>query len=203
MKIKKQILSLILIGIFAILPVAASENSEYSIQINDKITIGTRRAYECSATIAHLAGFQEFNRADFQQCAKDEFYRAKEKLVYKFVSSRLCFAYDDKQRLFLNSANILIPEIEGMSVKTVLAFLNSSLFNFLYVKRFGDLKILKGNLCALPFPRISNETDQRLSALVDEALKGNTDAPKEIDRVVFSLYQLGVEETQLILEIKS
>ena len=147
--------------------------------------------------------FIKFDRADFQQCAKDEFYRAKEKLVYKFVSSRLCFAYDDKQRLFLNSANILIPEIDGMSTKTVLAFLNSSLFNFLYVKRFGDLKILKGNLCALPFPNVSRETNQKLSDLVDEALNGNLDATKAIDEVVFSLYQLDEEEIQLILDLKS
>ena len=140
----------------------------------------------------------KYNRADFQQCAKDEFYRAKEKLVYKFVSSRLCFTYDDKQRLFLNSANILIPEIEGMSIKSVLAFLNSELFNFLYVKRFNDLKILKGNLSALPFPKISTETDKKLSALVDEALQGNAKAPKEIDNLIFSLYQLEREEIGLI-----
>lgn len=140
----------------------------------------------------------KFNRADFQQCAKEEFYRAKEKLVYKFVSSRLCFTYDDTQSLFLNSANILIPEIDGMRVKTVLAFLNSSLFNFLYVKRFGDLKILKGNLCTLPFPKISPDDDTKLSALVDEALKGNNEAVAEIDKMVFDLYQLDNEEMDLM-----
>ena len=144
----------------------------------------------------------KYNRADFQQCAKDEFYRAKEKLVYKFVSSRLCFTYDDKQRLFLNSANILIPEIEGMSMKTVLAFLNSELFNYLYVKRFNDLKILKGNLSALPFPKISSEIDKRLSSLVDKTLQGNPEAPKEIDNLIFSLYQLEKEEIRLILNLK-
>lgn len=143
----------------------------------------------------------KFDRADFQQCAKDEFYRAKEKLVYKFVSSRLCFTYDDKQRLFLNSANILIPEVDGMSTKTVLAFLNSSLFNFLYVKRFGDLKILKGNLCALPFPKVTEEQNARLKDWVDEALNGNVDATKEIDKLVFSLYQLNSEEIELILNL--
>lgn len=140
----------------------------------------------------------KYNRADFQQCARDEFYRAKEKLVYKFVSGRLCFTYDDQQRLFLNSANILIPDVEGMSIKTVLAFLNSELFNFLYVKRFNDLKILKGNLSALPFPKISAETDKKLSALVDEALQGDTEAPKEIDNLIFSLYQLDTEEINII-----
>ena len=140
----------------------------------------------------------KFHRADFQQCAKDEFYRAKEKLVYKFVSSRLCFTYDDTQSLFLNSANILIPEVDGMSIKTVLAFLNSALFNFLYVKRFNDLKILKGNLSALPFPKITPDDDKILTALVDRALSDDTDAPKEIDALIYSLYELDGKEIELI-----
>ena len=144
--------------------------------------------------------YVKYDRADFQQCAKDEFYRAKEKLVYKFVSGHLCFTYDDKQRLFLNSANILIPDIEGMSVKTVLAFLNSALFNFLYVKRFDDLKILKGNLSTLPFPKITPETNKQLTALVDNALKGDADASKEIDSLIFALYELDSEEIKLITE---
>ena len=123
--------------------------------------------------------------------------------MYKFVSSRLCFTYDDKQRLFLNSANILIPEVDGMSMKTVLAFLNSSLFNFLYVKRFGDLKILKGNLMALPFPKITPEQDEQLTVLVDRALLGDKDAPKEIDALIYSLYQFDKEEINLILNLES
>ena len=144
--------------------------------------------------------YVRYNRADFQQCAKDEFYRAKEKLVYKFVSSHLCFTYDDQQRLFLNSANILIPEVDGMSVKTVLAFLNSALFNFLYTKRFNDLKILKGNLSTLPFPKITAEQDKALTALVDRALSGDADAPAEIDSFIFALYELSIEEINLITE---
>ena len=144
--------------------------------------------------------YVNYNRADFQQCAKDEFYRAKEKLVYKFVSSHLCFTYDDQQRLFLNSANILIPDIDGMSAKTVLAFLNSSLFNFLYVKRFNDLKILKGNLSTLPFPQITAEQDEQLTTLVDHALHGDKNATEEIDSVIFSLYDLSLEEINQITE---
>jgi len=142
----------------------------------------------------------KYDRADFQQCAKDELYRAQEKLVYKFVSSRLCFTYDDKQRLFLNSANILIPKVDGMSIKTVLAFLNSSLFGFLYAKKFNDLKILKGNLSALPFPKISSTMNDQLTALVDEALKGSVDAVAEIDNVIFALYQFNNDEIRIIQE---
>ena len=142
----------------------------------------------------------KYNRVDFQQCAKDEFYRAKEKLVYKFVSSSLCFTYDNKQRLFLNSANILVPEVDGMSIKTVLAFLNSALFNFLYAKRFNDIKILKGNLSALPFPKINAEQDQRFTVLVDRALRGDIGAQTEIDDLIFALYQLDTEEIALITQ---
>ena len=142
----------------------------------------------------------KYDRAEFQQCAKDELYRAQEKLVYKFVSSRLCFTYDDKQRLFLNSANILIPKVDGMSTKTVLAFLNSSLFNFLYVKRFDDIKILKGNLSALPFPKITPTMNEQLTAWVDEALKGSVDAVAEIDNMIFALYQFNNDEIRIIQE---
>ena len=143
----------------------------------------------------------KYNRVDFQQCAKDEFYRAKEKLVYKFVSGHLCFTYDDKQRLFLNSANILIPEVDGMSTKTVLAFLNSALFNFLYTKRFNDLKILKGNLSTLPFPKIDDKLNKQLTSLVDEALKGDLTATNRIDELVFSLYGFDSEEIDRIISI--
>ena len=87
---KKHILSILVLGIFAIVPLIANQKTEYSIQINDKITIGTRRAYECSATIAHLAGFQEFNRADFQQNyqAYDEYFSKymEDKRVEKAIS---------------------------------------------------------------------------------------------------------------------
>ena len=142
----------------------------------------------------------KYQRINFQQCAKDEFYRAKEKLVYKFVSNSLCFTYDNKQRLFLNSANILIPEVDGMSIKTVLAFLNSALFNFLYAKRFNDIKILKGNLSTLPFPKITPDDDKRLTTLVDRALIGDRKAQDEIDALVFSLYELNAEEINLITQ---
>ncbi|MDR0763440.1 MAG: N-6 DNA methylase, partial [Bacteroidales bacterium] len=87
-----------------------------------------------------------YERANFQQVAKDEIYRAKEKLVYKFISNKLVFSIDKSQSLFLNSANILIPNIPNMSIYSVAAFLNSELYQYLYQKTFGEIKILKGSL---------------------------------------------------------
>jgi hypothetical protein len=143
-----------------------------------------------SYTLKQPRKFIKYKRTDYQQVAKDEIYRADEKLVYKFISKNLVFAYDNSKSLFLNSANILIPKIHGMSIKTVLAFLNSELFKFLYKSLFGEIKILKGNLLELPFPEISPETDKKLTKLVDEVLKGNKEAINDIDDLIYSIYSI-------------
>lgn len=139
-----------------------------------------------------------FDRANLQQVAKEEIYRAPEKLVYKFISNKLVFAYDDSASLFLNSANILIPNIPSMSVKTVMAFLNSSLFQFMYVKLFGEVKILKGNLIELPFPEISDYEDKQLSSLVDEILNGDSSKQETIENFIFSIYELTDEQIRYV-----
>jgi hypothetical protein len=139
-------------------------------------------------TLKRPTKFIKYERSDFQQVAKDEIYRADEKLVYKFISKNLVFAYDDSKSLFLNSANILIPRIPGMSIKTVLAFLNSEMFRFLYKSLFGEIKILKGNLMELPFPEITPEMDEKLTKLVAKVLKGNKNAVEEIDNQINKLF---------------
>lgn len=139
-----------------------------------------------------------YDRASFQQVAKEEYYRAEEKLIYKFISNKLVFAYDNEQRLFLNSANILIPKIPGMNIKTVMALLNSELFSFLYQKMFGEVKILKGNLLQLPFPEISEEQDTRILALVDSIISGCTENVESLQAEVYSLFNLSQEQIQHI-----
>lgn len=129
-----------------------------------------------------------YERSRLQQCAKDEYYRCPEKLVYKFISKSLCFAYDDSSSLFLNSANILIPRIEGMSIKTVLAFLNSELFSYYYSKRYSDIKILKGNLQTLPFPKITYQQNVDISEMVDKVLAGEQQSADRINDYIYSLY---------------
>lgn len=139
-----------------------------------------------------------YDRSSLQQVAKEEIYRAPEKLVYKFISNKLVFAYDDSASLFLNSANILIPAIPSMNAKAVMAFLNSSLFQFMYIKLFGEVKILKGNLIELPFPEISEAENERLTMLVDEVLNGNTSKQEVIENYIFSIYGLTNDQIKYI-----
>ena len=87
----------------------------------------------------------------YQQVAPVRFYEAKEKLIYRFISSRLVFFYDDQQRHVLNSANMLMPHKDfPVATKTLAAFLNSDFINWVFAKLFNTHKILRGDLESLP-----------------------------------------------------
>lgn len=88
--------------------------------------------------------------SNFQQVAPIKMYQAKEKLIYKFISSDLCFFYDDKQRFVLNSANILIPTNIGITSQQLTDILNSEVLNWLFKKIFSTHKVLRGDLELLP-----------------------------------------------------
>ena len=149
-------------------------------------------------TLSPAKNYILYDRDKLQQVAKDEIYRAPEKLAYKFISNKLIFAYDDSKSLFLNSANILIPNIPSMSIKSVMAFLNSSLFQFMYIRLFGEIKILKGNLIELPFPEISAYDNERLSSLVEGVLSGDATKQEAIESYIFSFYALTKQQITYI-----
>ena len=88
--------------------------------------------------------------SNFQQVAPLKMYRADEKLIYKFISSNLCFFYDNKQRFVLNSANILIPTNITITTQQLADLLNSELMNWLFKKLFATHKVLRGDLELLP-----------------------------------------------------
>lgn len=136
----------------------------------------------------------------FQQCAKEKYYRAPEKLIYKFIAKYPVVAYDDKQSLCLNSANILIPKLDSISIKSVAALLNSILYRYYYTVKFKDIKVLKGNLQSLPFPKLSQSEDENLSKVVTsiQALGYGDQCQQKLDAVVFSLFKITPKEQAYI-----
>lgn len=92
--------------------------------------------------------FRDFSY--FQQVAPIEMYHSKEKLIYKFISSDLCFYCDTKQRYILNSANLLIPLNIGISAEQLTMLLNSEIINWLFKKLFSTHKVLRSDLELLP-----------------------------------------------------
>ena len=143
--------------------------------------------------------FIKFTPDDFQQVAPEHFFRAEEKLVYKFISKSLIFAYDDQQNLTLNSANILIPKFPNISIKVALAYLNSSVFQYVFQHKFATHKVLRGDLEKLPFPKISGEIHEKITQLVELILSGSN-SQHELDELIFTTFNLSNEE---IVSIKN
>ena len=111
-----------------------------------------------------------FSPEIFQQVAPKEMYRAPEKLLYRFVCKELVFAYDDRQTLSLNSCNILIPRIEGLSIKYVLAILNSRIAQYYFRKSFHSVKVLRSHLEQIPIPQITKKEQEPILHLVEKLL---------------------------------
>lgn len=143
-----------------------------------------------------------FAPESFQQCAKEEYFRAPEKLIYKFIAKYPIVAYDDKQCLCLNSANILIPELDGISIKSAAALLNSSLYHYYYSIKFSDIKVLKGNLQELPFPKLTKNQDETLSGFVTAIQTScySEEHQQSLDEAVYSLFKITPAEQ---LQIRS
>lgn len=141
-----------------------------------------------------------FDPENFQQCAKEEFFRAPEKLIYRFIAKYPIVAYDDKQCLCLNSANILIPQLDTISIKSVAALLNSTLYHYYYSLKYSDIKVLKGNLQELPFPKLTKKQDEGLSALVSDIQSSTFSLTyqQQLDKEVYSIFGITEKEQKQI-----
>ncbi len=145
-----------------------------------------------------------FQPENFQQTARAEYYRAPEKLLYRFVCNQLVFAYDNKQTLSLNSCNILIPEISGLHIKYVLAVLNSRMAQFYFMKQFHSVKVLRSHIEQIPIPAIEMQKQETVIRIVDSILTATdqhemTKAYDALDQIIAKHYGLDKTEYQCIL----
>ena len=107
---------------------------------------------------------------------------------------------DDGKGRLTKRANILIPQLDTVSVKSAAALLNATLYRYYYVLKFPDIKILKSNLQALPLPQLSAAEDLLLASLTDQALStGYTPQLQErLDQVVYGLFGITPSEQEHI-----
>lgn len=150
------------------------------------------------------SNFISFKPEKFQQVAPTEIYRAKEKLLYRFISDQLVFAYDDEQTLSLNSCNIVIPRIPGLSMKYVLAILNSTIAQFFFEKTFHSVKVLRSHIEGIPIPFISADQQKKIITKVNmissSSHQSNKDLYLELDKEIAVFFGLSNSEYERILD---
>lgn len=144
-----------------------------------------------------------FKPENFQQTAPTEMYRAPEKLLYRFISSQLVFAYDDSQTLSLNSCNIVIPKIPGIKMKYVLAILNSRIAQFIYKREFNSVKVLRSHIESIPIPIVDITTQNSIISVTDTLIDGLEikEAEKiydELDMLIAKVFKLNSSEIEII-----
>jgi 16S rRNA G966 N2-methylase RsmD/predicted DNA-binding protein YlxM (UPF0122 family) len=87
----------------------------------------------------------------YQQVAPARLYQADEKLIYRFISSKLIFYHDTMKNYVLNSANILIPKDSFPVKPSILAkYLSSDFVNWYFQKVFATHKVLRADLESIP-----------------------------------------------------
>lgn len=137
----------------------------------------------------------------FQQVAPVEMYRAEAKLLYRFISELPVFTYDDKKTLSLNSCNIVIPEIDGLEMKYILAILNSRVAAYFISKKFNSVKLLRSHLEKMPIPIVPKEIQFAIVKKVDLIMNSSGNIRNlynDLDRDIMTLYGLTVEQADII-----
>jgi len=150
--------------------------------------------------VKEVSNYIKYEPGKFQQIAPKNMYRAQEKLLYKFICNKLVFAYDDRGRLSLNSANILIPKVENYSMLYILAVLNSSVISFYYSHTCKNMKVLRSEIERMPIAKCSKETEAEIAELAKKAviLDNPNKIIDEINSKIALLYGLSSDDIKLL-----
>lgn len=137
----------------------------------------------------------------FQQVAPIEMYRAKEKLLYRFICEVPVFTYDDQQTLSLNSCNIVIPDISGLEMKYILAILNSSVAAYFISKKFNSVKLLRSHIEQMPIPVVPMDIQSSIIKKVDHIMNSSENISglyEDLDSDIMHLFGLSETHSRII-----
>ena len=145
-------------------------------------------------------------------CKTKTIFEVPEKLLFRRVSANLIFTYDNNQYYALNT--IVVVTLKGekyISLKYLLALLNSKLLNFYYVTEHKSTKKVFSEIQArsvgeLPIKHVSQNIQQGFISLVDKILISKEENPQadtsslenEIDKKVYRLYGLTYDEVLIV-----
>jgi hypothetical protein len=133
----------------------------------------------------------------------DDFY--KQKIVYPNMTKYLPFYYDNEQ--FLTNQKCFI--ITGNYLAFLTAFLNSSLFKYCFADNFPELqggtrelsKIFFDMISVLRVDKTINQTFETKILEIQRLKKqkiDTRDSEIEIDKMIFDLYNLTLEDRDII-----
>lgn len=143
-----------------------------------------------------IQNYITFKKENFQQVANEKFYRNKNKIIYKFISKKLCFAAEQKGTLTLNSANVIcLPEQYDLYYIT--AILNSRITQLYFEDTYNTHKVLKNHIQSFYIPNFEEYTVKQISEICKNIEKSNTYC-EEIENIIYEKLQLTIEEIEYL-----
>ncbi len=140
--------------------------------------------------------FIELSPTSFQQIAPVDYYRQR-KIVYKFISNNIICAIDDERRLILNSANFFIPKI-SYPMETIVCLFNSTLYSFLFQKKYYSKKVLRSHIESFPLPELSDSIHSSFDYIYKKIIDGKEKYIDDLNNMVYSIFQLNNTEASHI-----
>ncbi len=159
-------------------------------------------------SIKEAVNYIQYTPEKFQQVARNNLYFEDEKLIYRFISDTLVFAYDNNKTLSLNSANVVVPRIEELNIKYILGVLNSRLAHFYFKLSFNSIKILRNHIESIPLRKPSSDAIREIIHLVDLLILENDDKVKvdlydKLNNHIYQIYELNNDEIDVIEKFNS
>ena len=133
-----------------------------------------------------------FKPEQFQQVAKESLYRNKNKIIYKFIGKKLCFAAEQNGTLTLNSANIIcLPE--DYDLYYITAILNSRITQLYFEDTYNTQKKIKNHIQSFSIPIFDNNIMKKISDICKN-IKGTDNYCEEIESIIYEELNLTKDE---------
>ena len=208
-----------------IFPILQGRNlKKYSYSYNNKYMIVNPRGYNIDRTPTLKKYMLTNYEALSNKSGNNEWYELqaspsgtmlrnmhKEKIMWGEISDKAKFTYDDGRYFAEATTFFMTTDDKGVSLKYLLAILNSSLSEWYFHKiatttGMGTNRWKKYKLEQLPVARPTKEQEQQIVTIVDQILQkkeANVNADTsvlehKIDMLVYQLYNLTPEEIAVI-----
>ena len=135
-----------------------------------------------------------FDKDKLQQVAPEDNYR-REKIVYKFIGNKLCFAVDSKGLLTLNSANII--SINGYDIYYISAILNSRVTQLFFDEIYKTHKVLKSHIQSFYIFDFDDDIKNKIIELSKNSKDNKYN--EEIENIIYNQLSLSNEEIKYLI----
>lgn len=134
-----------------------------------------------------------FEKNKFQQVASEMNFR-EEKIIYKFIGSKLCFTVENKGLLTLNSANII--NIKNCNIYYISAILNSRITQLFFTETYKTHKVLKSHIQSFYIFDFDQNIKNKIISLSKTSF--NIKYNEEIESIIYEQLRLTQEEIKYL-----